>query len=780
MYLAHGDASQDNYNDNRAAILELHPDDDIPSYDQIRRKVADLTGIHALQTAMCVNSCIAYTGPFADLRECPHCQEPRYDSASLDRGSPVPRRTFHTFPVGPQIQAMWLSSENARLMHHHGVRTQEILAAAQLNPSSLTTGTFDDIYKGLDYLREVEAGRIKDEDTVLMFSLDDLPPGSRYKKRYVLPGGVIGGPNKPKNVDSFLFPALHHLAALQREGLRIWDASTARELLIYPYLLLATADGPGMAYLSGLVGHQGGPSRPDDPEYNSSGSLHANVSPRAYAQVTSACVRPHYLRNLRTVIESRSGAAYQRNRLETGIAKPSIFAGLPRVLPLPACFGADLMHLITLNLTDLVISLLRGTITCDPTDDKATWDWAVLANRETWRAHGKLVEESTRSLPGSFDRPPRNPAEKISSGYKAWEFLLYVYGLLPAFLRGVQAFWYYQNLCKLVSGVRIVLQHTIMAGQLSQAFRHLLDFVEEYELLYYARRADRLHFVRQSVHATIHLATEVVRLGPGSLYTQWTLENYIGNITREIKQHVTPYANVSERALRRCQVNATIAMFPSLAPPETSSTVSLTDLGEGYALLHPKDRTPIALSDPPEDLALRTYLHAHSGVEIEAPVLRVTRWGRLQIPTGQIARTAWKEVAMEQRGKRPRRSRMVKLRDGRLAEVCYFFVGSALDNVFSLAMISLFSAPDQDILRDSLGVVCACSYEGTSSREVIDVKDIVAVVAMVPLPMTRDEEQAPHAADRYAKRFFLVEKPGLEIAYLSGSTESDEPDTADA
>ncbi|KAJ3006434.1 hypothetical protein NUW54_g3936 [Trametes sanguinea] len=446
---------------HRTAILELHPDDDIPSYDQIRRKVADLTGIHALQTAMCVNLCVIYTGPFVDLRECPHCKEPRYNSLSLNRGSLVPRRMFHTFPIRPQIQAMWLSSENAQLMWHCGLRTQEILEAVKQDPAFLTTGNFDDIYKGLDYLWEVEAGCIKDKDTVLMFSLDgaqlyasktsdcwffiwvllDLPLSSHYKKQYVLPGSVIGGPNKPKNC----------------EGLWIWDTSTQQKVLIYPFLLLATADGPGMAYLSRMVGHQGGHgcrlycgfpsrlkpgantyypagSRPDDPGCNLSGSLHADISPCAYAQVASACVHPVYLRNLRTVIESRSGAAYQRNRLKTGIVKPSIFAGLPQVLPLPACFGMDLMHLITLNLTNLIISLLRRTITCNLTDDKATWDWAVLTDQETWRMHGKLVEGSMPYLLGSFDCPPRNPAEKISSGYKAWEFLLYIYGLLPVFL----------------------------------------------------------------------------------------------------------------------------------------------------------------------------------------------------------------------------------------------------------------------------------------------------------------------------------------------------------
>ena len=56
----------------------------------------------------------------------------------------------------------------------------------------------------------------------VVFSLD--PSTHRYKKVAVLFGGVIPGPNKPKVLESFLFPGLHHLSAIQKEGLMIWDA----------------------------------------------------------------------------------------------------------------------------------------------------------------------------------------------------------------------------------------------------------------------------------------------------------------------------------------------------------------------------------------------------------------------------------------------------------------------------------------------------------------------------------------------------------------------------
>ncbi|KAJ7686281.1 hypothetical protein B0H17DRAFT_892705, partial [Mycena rosella] len=62
---------------------------------------------------------------------------------------------------------------------------------------------------------------------------------------------------KPKHPDSFIYTGLYHLAALQREGLKVWDSIEKKVLDTNPFLALATADGPGMACLNGCVGHHG-------------------------------------------------------------------------------------------------------------------------------------------------------------------------------------------------------------------------------------------------------------------------------------------------------------------------------------------------------------------------------------------------------------------------------------------------------------------------------------------------------------------------------------------
>ncbi|KAJ8092329.1 hypothetical protein PM082_023932 [Marasmius tenuissimus] len=128
-----------------------------------------------------------------------------------------------------------------------------------------------------DYLAAFEEGKIKEEDMVLVLSIDsaqlyrnkssdcwiyiwiiyNYSPQLRYKKKHVLPGGFIGGPNKPKHIDSFIFSALYHLSALQAEGLTIWDAYKDNTVSINPFFTLACADGPCMASLSTCIGHHG-------------------------------------------------------------------------------------------------------------------------------------------------------------------------------------------------------------------------------------------------------------------------------------------------------------------------------------------------------------------------------------------------------------------------------------------------------------------------------------------------------------------------------------------
>jgi hypothetical protein len=192
------------------------------------------------------------------------------------------------------------------------------------------------------------------------------------------------------------------------------------------------------------------------------------------------------------------------------------------------------MHLVNLNDPDLLLGLWHGTIKIYPPDNLELWSWRVLVS-DVWRAHGKTVMLATPYIPSCFGWAPRNPAEKINSGYKAWEFQIYLIGLGPALFRHILAKEYWTNYCKYVSGVRLLQRWTISPADLQCGHKLLCDFTQEFERLYYQRRTDRIHFVQHSIHLLTHIASETVRIGPLSCYSQWTIETAIGNLGGEIR-----------------------------------------------------------------------------------------------------------------------------------------------------------------------------------------------------------------------------------------------------
>ena len=197
------------------------------------------------------------------------------------------------------------------------------------------------------------------------------------------------------------------------------------------------------------------------------------------------------------LIASENEDQYRRRRLNTGIGKPSIFDAIPRILPLPTCFPGDIMHQPLINLAALLLDLWCARPGARDHDQLTDWPWAVLTG-DVWKKHGKVIAQAARFLPTSFGRTPRNPQEKVSSGYKAWEFLYYFYGEGPGVFYGVLPEIYYLHFCRLVRAIRIIYQRSISLEQLTVAHKLLLQWVVDFELLYYQRKLGRLHFVRHT------------------------------------------------------------------------------------------------------------------------------------------------------------------------------------------------------------------------------------------------------------------------------------------
>ena len=81
--------------------------------------------------------------------------------------------------------------------------------------------------------------------------------------------------------------------------------------------------------------------------------------------------------------------------------------------------------------------------------------------------------------------------------------------------------------------------------------------------------------------------------------------------------------------------------------------------------------------------------------------------------------------------------------------------------VFPLALVSLYSSPCPTLLKLSVNALWSCMYQGDSQLMFIDVKSIQSVVAMIPhVPLVDGRQESEH--------FFLVEKPGFDVAVMAG------------
>ena len=262
-------SSRAHYEGIREIELLNDPSNDFLSFDQVKRRLGWLSGVVPLEHDMCPNSCVAYTGPYEELDTCPRCPLSRFFPDTNN-----PRKRFTTLPIGPVIQAIYGSSEIASHMRYLERALSTNAERAQRAGGRLDK--YDDISCGKDILNAWTSGALRKDDVALQLSIDgaqlradqpseawvfiwiihNLPPNLRYKKRFVIPGAIVPGPNKPGDIDSFLFPSLYHVAALQREGLRIYDAAMDSYIShSKPLVIFATADSLGGAAMSEMVGH---------------------------------------------------------------------------------------------------------------------------------------------------------------------------------------------------------------------------------------------------------------------------------------------------------------------------------------------------------------------------------------------------------------------------------------------------------------------------------------------------------------------------------------------
>ena len=164
LFISTHNSPQHVYMSVKNVIKHRYPDSKLLSLDKVKQLIVEITGISPITDHMCIESCVAYTGPFKALDACPVCNEPHFDSQHR------PRQVFLTIPVGPLLQALRRSKAKAMALCYRTLHTKALLLEL-VNNEGLPKH-YSNFLDGSQYLEAVDEGLTEEDDIVLMLSLD--------------------------------------------------------------------------------------------------------------------------------------------------------------------------------------------------------------------------------------------------------------------------------------------------------------------------------------------------------------------------------------------------------------------------------------------------------------------------------------------------------------------------------------------------------------------------------------------------------------------------------
>jgi hypothetical protein len=488
------------YNFSKAGMVTLA---------KTRSHVRALSRFEPVKFACCINSCICYTGPYADLDECPNCGTSRLDESGRAR------RLFSYMPLIPRLRA---------LMSNHTYATR-LQYRADEHEKNRRPGTITDIFDGLHY-RSLLGERVvvgdrtypynyfsDHRDIALGFATDgfapfkkrkhtawillifnyNLPPDERFQKDNILCVGIIPGPKKPWDADSFIYPLVRELLELAT-GVSAYDALSRSLFSLHAYVITGFGDIPAVSMLMHMKGHNGlcpcrmcrifGIRIPD----SRNKTLYVPLSRRNHPAPTDVVeyhpeklpLRSHDQFMMQAKEVESAPTEMQREEL----AKTYGIKGVPLLgalgsLRFPQSFPYDFMHLVWENVIPNLVLFWSGHY--KGMDE----DQPYVLSPHIWEEVGAISAAATRTIPSSFGAPIPNPAKDrscfTSSTWSVWSLFI-----APIVLEGrFPDDRYYKHFCDLVRILNLCLQFEISEKDIGDIESGICKWVVDFERCVY-------------------------------------------------------------------------------------------------------------------------------------------------------------------------------------------------------------------------------------------------------------------------------------------------------
>jgi len=309
----------------------------------------------------------------------------------------------------------------------------------------------------------------------LIIFIYNLPPKLCNHVEHILALGVIPGPNKPSNVDSFLIP-LHEELNKLAEGVKTHDTRSRSLFLLCAFLLIIFGNFSAVSMLMKMKGVNGlSPCRnckikaiPIPGDTNSTHYIPLTTDLTDLGQN-----HMELMADAKQVDEAESLAAAGRIAKETGIKGTPILSTLDSVA-LPQSFPLDFMHIIWENFIKILIRLWTG-------DYKGICEERYRIDASTWKAIGASGMASGPTIPSTYS--PWIPDVSKKGSYLSadmWSFwTLY---LAPVLLRNCfKKPKYFTHFIELVHLLCICMQFEISAVEIEEIRTGFKKWVEEYQ-----------------------------------------------------------------------------------------------------------------------------------------------------------------------------------------------------------------------------------------------------------------------------------------------------------
>ncbi|KAJ3536499.1 hypothetical protein NMY22_g6010 [Coprinellus aureogranulatus] len=505
---------------------------------------------------------------------------PRYKDAAKK----TPHKRYSYVPFGGRLASMLENEEFSKLMQY---RAKEYPYDPEEDPDKVKA-TVKDIFDGRNF-RTLQQKRVvvdgveqpyrffeQDTDVALGFSTDgfcpfrrrkktcwpllvfnyNLPPEIRFHLKWVLCIGVIPGPTKPKDCDSFLWPFVQECLRMAL-GVKAFSILHKKNIRLRAYPIVAFGDMPAVAMIMRMKGHNGilpcrwckikgvrcgktyyvplaraPPEKPYDPR---------NLPLRTHEQILSDGAKAEDLTVTKTEREARAKAS--------GVKGVSILADIPSFI-FPDGFPFDFMHLIFENLVPNLIELWSGEFKgMDHTGE------AYVLDKSVWKAIGEATAKSGDTIPASFGARPKNfVKEKLSSTAETKSFWTLYLG--PVLLRREfkdKAFYY--HFVRLVKLLNLCLEYEYTREDVDTIREGFAKWVEDYEELYFKYDMERAPLCPLTIHALLHIADGIEASGPVWTYWAFPMERFCYRLRPYIKSMRYPWANLDNYVVLATQMD---------------------------------------------------------------------------------------------------------------------------------------------------------------------------------------------------------------------------------